>query len=60
MNKVFSFDCGEGVYGKCFWFRVFGYGLHFKKNNARLLFSEGYEPSRYSVFFGIRVRLLRP
>jgi hypothetical protein len=59
--KFFSYGYGFGVYGKCFWFRLYGYGLHFKKyNKNNLLFSErnGYTP--YVVFFGIKVKILKP
>ena len=57
---MFTYDYGEGVYGKCLWFRVFGYGLHFKKHDGTLLFSERYRYTPYKVFFGVKVRVLRP
>ena len=59
-HRFFSCAYGEGLNGKCFWFRVFGYGLHFKRHDSELLFSEryGYTPS--AVIFGIRVKALKP
>jgi len=59
-KKLFTYDYGDGVYGKCFWFRVCGYGLHFKKHDGMRLFSERYGYDRYFVFFGIKVRTLKP
>ncbi len=59
-NKILSWDYGDGVYGKCFWFRFFGYGLHFKKHDGALFFSERYGYSRYFIFFGIKIKTLKP
>ena len=58
--KVFSCYYGEGVHGKCFWFRIFGYGLYFKHPCGALTFSERYGYTHYKVFFGIKVRALKP
>ena len=58
--KIFCWCYGDGVYGKCLWFRIFGYGLHFKKHDARMLFSERYGYARYYAFCGVRIRLLKP
>ena len=59
-HKAFSYAYGDGLSGKCFWFRFFGYGLHFKHHDDDLLFSERYGYSRYYVIFGIRVKILTP
>lgn len=37
IHGVFSCDYGQGNMGKCLWFRVYGYGLHFKKPDGILL-----------------------
>ena len=58
--KFFSCSYGDEVADKCFWFRFFGYGLHFKHRDARLLFSERYGYATGKVFFGVRVRVLKP
>jgi hypothetical protein len=57
---MFCSAYGDGVYGKCLWFRVYGYGLHFKIHNSRLTFSERYGYAKYTVLLGIRMRALRP
>jgi len=58
--KPFSCDYGEGIEGKCFWFRFFGYGLHFKRHDAGLLFSEREGHAASKVVFRIRVSALKP
>ena len=59
-QQIFCWAYGDGVYGKCLWFRVYGYGLHFKIHNSRLTFSERYGYVKYKVLFGIRIQALRP
>ena len=59
-HRPFEWAYGEGVYGRCLWFRVFGYGLHFKKHDAGMLFSERHGYRRYYTFFGLRMRVLTP
>jgi len=59
-HRFLEYDYGDGVYGKCFWFRIFGYGLHIKKHDADMLFSERYGYERYYVLFGLRARILKP
>jgi len=58
--KFFMWDYGDGVMGKCLWFRFCGYGLHFKKHNGAFLFSERYSHPTYKIFFGIKVKALKP
>jgi hypothetical protein len=58
--KFFEFDYGDGVMGKCLWFRIYGYGVHFKKHDGKILFSERYGYMRYFIFWGIKVKFLKP
>lgn len=59
-HGMLEYNCGEGIAGTCLWFRVFGYGLHFKRNGGRLLFSERMGITKCCVIFGIRVKVLKP
>jgi hypothetical protein len=60
MNKIFSYDYGDGVSGKCLWFRFFGYGFHFKNHDGTLMFSERYGYTPFLVVFGVTIKLLKP
>ena len=56
--KMIAWDYGDGVYGKCFWIRIFGYGLHVKKHNSSMLASERYGFTPYRVIFGFKFKYL--
>ncbi len=58
--KLIQWDYGEGFYGKCFWVRIFGHGLHVKKYDSLILFSERYRLSPSVVIFGFRFKYLLP
>lgn len=66
--KYFMWDYGNGIMGKCLWFRLCGYGLHFKKYNGMILFSERYGDTdirlygytAYKIFFRVKIKVLKP
>ena len=54
-KKLFQCYCGHGV----LWFRFFGYGLHFRRSDGFLLFSERLGYKKYFVFLGIKIKTLK-
>ena len=45
----------------CFWFRIFGYGLHIKlAKGHRPLFSERFGHRKAHYLLGLLVEVLRP
>jgi hypothetical protein len=58
--KFFTWDYGNGINGKCLWFRIYGHGLHFKKHDGMFIFSERYGYTPYVILFGVKIKTLKP
>lgn len=55
--KLFSFHKSNGY----LWFRIFGYGLHFKNyKKTGLLFSERYGYVKTLKIFNWSIKILKP
>jgi len=58
--KSITWCYGDGLMGRVFWIRIFGYGFKVKKASSPMLFSERNGYRKTHVILGLRFTFLVP